>query len=168
MIAPTSVSSRFNARPTTKPKSADRKSTRLNSSHLVISYAVFCLKKKQIFRVPETPTPVPSTQPSRALSTGTRALSLADASRIAGFVVQAPIALGDPDAIYVDPSPARVTLVYSSRAGIPAAAQIGVSALVVEIRGAVDQQLMGKAIGPGTTLESGDVPGPPCLLPARV
>src|SRR2546426_9048206 len=26
----------------------DRKSTRLNSSHLVISYAVFCLKKKTI------------------------------------------------------------------------------------------------------------------------
>src|SRR5256885_4857303 len=30
------------------PRSADRKSTRLNSSHLVISYAVFCLKKKKI------------------------------------------------------------------------------------------------------------------------
>src|SRR5256885_12889223 len=28
------------------PLAADRKSTRLNSSHLVISYAVFCLKKK--------------------------------------------------------------------------------------------------------------------------
>src|SRR2546426_2678743 len=27
-------------------RKADRKSTRLNSSHLVISYAVFCLKKK--------------------------------------------------------------------------------------------------------------------------
>src|SRR5256885_11675408 len=27
-------------------RGADRKSTRLNSSHLVISYAVFCLKKK--------------------------------------------------------------------------------------------------------------------------
>src|SRR2546426_6034602 len=27
--------------------SVDRKSTRLNSSHLVISYAVFCLKKKK-------------------------------------------------------------------------------------------------------------------------
>src|SRR5256885_7588902 len=26
---------------------SDRKSTRLNSSHLVISYAVFCLKKKR-------------------------------------------------------------------------------------------------------------------------
>src|SRR5690625_6255861 len=29
-----------------KPSSADRKSTRLNSSHVAISYAVFCLKKK--------------------------------------------------------------------------------------------------------------------------
>src|SRR5256885_12873336 len=28
------------------PRFEDRKSTRLNSSHLVISYAVFCLKKK--------------------------------------------------------------------------------------------------------------------------
>src|SRR2546426_1937389 len=28
-------------------KQLDRKSTRLNSSHLVISYAVFCLKKKK-------------------------------------------------------------------------------------------------------------------------
>src|SRR5256885_12369396 len=28
-------------------RSPDRKSTRLNSSHLVISYAVFCLKKKK-------------------------------------------------------------------------------------------------------------------------
>src|SRR5688500_19453910 len=27
----------------------DRKSTRLNSSHLVISYAVFCLKKTNIY-----------------------------------------------------------------------------------------------------------------------
>src|SRR5256885_7294550 len=30
----------------------DRKSTRLNSSHLVISYAVFCLKKKNERRIP--------------------------------------------------------------------------------------------------------------------
>src|SRR2546426_3318186 len=36
----------------------DRKSTRLNSSHLVISYAVFCLKKKkkQIMRLYMYPT----------------------------------------------------------------------------------------------------------------
>src|SRR5215467_14883665 len=30
------------------PGPGDRKSTRLNSSHLVISYAVFCLKKKKL------------------------------------------------------------------------------------------------------------------------
>src|SRR5256885_12592505 len=29
----------------------DRKSTRLNSSHLVISYAVFCLKKKKTYDI---------------------------------------------------------------------------------------------------------------------
>src|ERR1022692_4971917 len=32
-------------------RTLDRKSTRLNSSHLVISYAVFCLKKKQQNRI---------------------------------------------------------------------------------------------------------------------
>src|SRR5260221_2620367 len=30
-----------------RPQHRDRKSTRLNSSHTVISYAVFCLKKKK-------------------------------------------------------------------------------------------------------------------------
>src|SRR2546426_8033687 len=33
----------------------DRKSTRLNSSHLVISYAVFCLKKKKTSASPDCP-----------------------------------------------------------------------------------------------------------------
>src|SRR5437588_8897475 len=33
---------------------ADRKSTRLNSSHTVISYAVFCLKKKKKKKKKET------------------------------------------------------------------------------------------------------------------
>src|SRR2546426_7152230 len=41
-------SRRDGARPHALPGArADRKSTRLNSSHLVISYAVFCLKKKK-------------------------------------------------------------------------------------------------------------------------
>src|SRR2546426_8664198 len=34
-------------RPCRSSSTSDRKSTRLNSSHLVISYAVFCLKKKK-------------------------------------------------------------------------------------------------------------------------
>src|SRR3954466_9068945 len=32
---------------------SDRKSTRLNSSHTIISYAVFCLKKKNVLRSEE-------------------------------------------------------------------------------------------------------------------
>src|SRR2546430_8528793 len=37
----------FRQRPDRLPPAADRKSTRLNSSHSQISYAVFCLKKKK-------------------------------------------------------------------------------------------------------------------------
>src|SRR5256885_11426223 len=37
----------------------DRKSTRLNSSHLVISYAVFCLKKKSELKVLPSAIPIP-------------------------------------------------------------------------------------------------------------
>src|SRR5256885_5144556 len=37
----------FMERHTVPRQHRDRKSTRLNSSHLVISYAVFCLKKKK-------------------------------------------------------------------------------------------------------------------------
>src|SRR5437899_8525254 len=37
----------------------DRKSTRLNSSHLGISYAVFCLKKKTRMRAPPHRAPLP-------------------------------------------------------------------------------------------------------------
>src|SRR3989442_7971744 len=39
---------------------ADRKSTRLNSSHVRISYAVFCLKKKTISIVPTAPPQQPA------------------------------------------------------------------------------------------------------------
>src|SRR2546426_6708757 len=42
--SPTPSRSRPQIQPT---NTRDRKSTRLNSSHLVISYAVFCLKKKK-------------------------------------------------------------------------------------------------------------------------
>src|SRR5438477_9847468 len=39
------------------PAKPDRKSTRLNSSHMSISYAVFCLKKKKTALAPETVPP---------------------------------------------------------------------------------------------------------------
>src|SRR6266496_5510678 len=45
---PTSATSRWKPwRPSALAPERDRKSTRLNSSHVEISYAVFCLKKKK-------------------------------------------------------------------------------------------------------------------------
>src|SRR3712207_8705189 len=54
-VAPQGTTGNRNQRfPTPAP---DRKSTRLNSSHANISYAVFCLKKKTRFtRSPTSPT----------------------------------------------------------------------------------------------------------------
>src|SRR5580658_10843166 len=46
----------------------DRKSTRLNSSHLVISYAVFCLKKKK--KISHTLYHTPGRQNSSLLAHG--------------------------------------------------------------------------------------------------
>src|SRR5207253_7262323 len=46
--SPVPNSSRAPGRPRPAYGSRDRKSTRLNSSHVAISYAVFCLKKKKI------------------------------------------------------------------------------------------------------------------------
>src|SRR5256885_3234751 len=47
-IPPAPTARPFPPRPPATPLRRDRKSTRLNSSHLVISYAVFCLKKKNL------------------------------------------------------------------------------------------------------------------------
>src|SRR5256885_9211646 len=44
---PAYLGDRFVAAPARRLARQDRKSTRLNSSHLVISYAVFCLNKKK-------------------------------------------------------------------------------------------------------------------------
>src|SRR2546430_8326826 len=60
-------------RPIVAPSMLDRKSTRLNSSHSQISYAVFCLKKKNkqpsplSFATPEMPCPPPIPLPHHAL-----------------------------------------------------------------------------------------------------
>src|SRR5258708_24329460 len=63
------------------PLGPDRKSTRLNSSHQIISYAVFCLKKKLTRPSPATNRPPPPTpaappppQPSRRRSSTPRSL----------------------------------------------------------------------------------------------
>src|SRR2546425_3317131 len=111
------------------------------------------LRGVQIFRVTATPSPAPTTG-AVVTFTGQRAASVEEASRIAGFGVREPTALGAPDEIYVDAAPVRVTLVYRSRPGLPATALPGISALVVEFRGRLDQAVVGKTAGPEAHLES--------------
>src|SRR3954467_13162079 len=70
----------------------DRKSTRLNSSHTIISYAVFCLKKTKTHTArgararPHPPLdPAPQAQPARARAqarVGVVGLGLSAASRL--------------------------------------------------------------------------------------
>src|SRR5437764_11232274 len=55
----------------TQAEILDRKSTRLNSSHRCISYAVFCLKKKNIC----SKTTQPTGQPVESRSTTTGQIS---------------------------------------------------------------------------------------------
>src|SRR2546422_3475248 len=58
-VHPGGVAERRQVEPAAAPRPSrggDRKSTRLNSSHGYISYAVFCLKKKKN----PTPTPTPT------------------------------------------------------------------------------------------------------------
>jgi len=107
----------------------------------------------QIFRIPNTPTPMPTTGANVPFP-GQRATSVAEASRLAGFQVREPAALGAADEIYVELAPVRVTLVYRSRQGLPVTALPGISALIVEFKGNLDAPILGKAIGPGTTLEA--------------
>ena len=112
---------------------------------------VFGLPGVQIYPVPETP----SSRPTTALTfAGQRVATAAEASRIAGFTVRTPAALGDPSAIYVETAPVRVTIVYASVKGIPISPQAGVSAIVVEFKGNLETQIMAKATGPGTTLDA--------------
>src|SRR5256885_11436242 len=62
--------SRVPSRP--KPRRfLDRKSTRLNSSHLVISYAVFCLKKKKSYpaHLPAQAPPASTLLPNHSVRT---------------------------------------------------------------------------------------------------
>src|SRR5688572_31016410 len=51
-------------------KGTDRKSTRLNSSHSQISYAVFCLKKKKEHKIKKKSLQHPNKRPRNQVTTG--------------------------------------------------------------------------------------------------
>src|SRR5258707_1681038 len=108
-----------------------------------------------------TPSPQPPGPLGQRLGLGGRT-TLPDAQKRISWHIAVPTTLGQPDEVYLQPPPdapaqGEITLVYATRPGIPVAAQTGVSVLVTEARGAVDQNFFGKMLGPNTTLEQGAV-----------
>jgi hypothetical protein len=119
------------------------------------------LRGIDIFPVPTVPASLP---PLRITFTGQRT-TLDDARRQVRFTMRVPSApeLGTPDDVFVESvgTSDRVSLVYRQRDGIPLSKGAGVSALVVEVKGTVDEILLGKATGPGTRIEAVMVNGAP-------
>ncbi len=110
-----------------------------------------------------TPSPQPPGPLGARLGLGGRT-TLPDAQKQIAWHIAIPSTLGRPDEVYLQPPPdapaqGEVTLVYATRPGIPVAAQTGVSVLVTEARGTVDQNFFGKMMGPETTLEPVTVAG---------
>lgn len=118
----------------------------------------FRLRGIDIFPVPA----VPSLAPLGVPVAGER-MTLDEARRRARLPVRVPgdPVLGAPDDVFVESSATsdRVTLVYRVRPGVPVSDAAGVSAMVVEVRGLVDESLLGKAAGPGTRIEAVTVNG---------
>jgi hypothetical protein len=104
-----------------------------------------------------TPSPLPPGPLGRRLGLGNR-VTLETAQASLKWQILLPPSLGLPDEVYLQtaragPPEGEVTLVYGARPGIPVAEETGVSVLITEVRGSVDQQFFGKELDPNTTLE---------------
>jgi len=110
-----------------------------------------------------TPSPLPPGPLGSRLGLG-GPVTLASARSAVKWQVLIPGALGQPDEVYLQnppdgPSEGEVTLVYAARPGIPVSGETGVSVLVTEARGSVNQNFFGKTVGPGTTIEPVTIDG---------
>jgi hypothetical protein len=87
------------------------------------------------------------------------ALPLAEVERLAGFAVLMPTNpdLGPPDATYIDNE--RVTLVWTSRAGLPDTEEPGIGLVLSEFRGQMFDGYFQKILGSGTVLTQATVDG---------
>lgn len=110
--------------------------------------------------VDRLPTVAPETVPRGQLGSnlGLGALEdLAGAKRQVSFTVFVPTtpALETPDAVYYTDILAggQVSLLYAPGEGRPPATESGVSVLITEFPGAMEEDLAQKSIGPGTTVE---------------
>ena len=116
-------------------------------------------------RVHELPTlsPRPPGPLGQQLGLGSQT-TLADARSKVAWPVLVPSQLGEPDEVYAQLPPegaanGEVTLIYSTRPGIPVASETGVAVLITEARGAVNKDFFMKMLGPGTTIEEVTVAG---------
>src|SRR5256885_2572493 len=100
---PRSLGYARDAKPSQQETRGDRKSTRLNSSHLEISYAVFCLKKKKTKQQRSlVPILVGTRGTFRKISLKEAGFSGATVWRDGGFNTRATIDDIDGDAITSD------------------------------------------------------------------
>jgi len=131
------------------------------ASSEAVAEQILRLRGIEIYRGPAVPS---ATAAARPTFPGER-LTLEEARRRVTFPVKVPsdARLGAPDEVHLDfaATNERLTLVYRQRVSIPVSADAGVSAVVVEFRGAVDATLFGKAAGPGTRIDSVAVNGSP-------
>ena len=110
-----------------------------------------------------TPSPLPPGPLGSRLGLGNQ-VTLPAARGAVPWHVLVPGLLGAPDEVYLQnppdgPDQGEVTLVYAARAGIPVSGQTGVSVLVTEARGSVNQNFFGKTVGPGTSIEAVTIGG---------
>jgi hypothetical protein len=110
-----------------------------------------------------TPSPQPPGPLGKRLGLGAQTTRGAAQKQIT-WHIDLPSTLGQPDEVYLQPPPdapaqGEVTLVYATRPGIPVAGQTGVSVLVTEARGTVDQNFFGKTFGSHTTVDPVTVGG---------
>lgn len=117
-----------------------------------------------VHRVQELPTPSPRPSGSLGQRLGLgSATTLDHAQASVTWQVRVPQSLGKPDEVYFNrpPSGGEVTLVYAQHSGIPVSGLTGVSVLVTEARGAVNENFFQKFLGPDATVEQVTVRGRP-------
>jgi len=114
---------------------------------------------------PPTPSPLPSGPLGQRLGLGTPT-TLDQAQSQLAWKIEVPSSLGRADEVYLKqppdaPSGGEVTLVYAQRPDFQVSGQTGVSVLVTEARGKVNEVFFQKMLGPDVTIEDVSVKGHP-------
>lgn len=124
----------------------------------------FGLKGVIIQRVPSfrSPSPSSASDPGTRLGLGRR-VTLGEAQAGLPYGITFPQALGSPDEVFLiqPPEQKAVALVWLPRPDLPAAAETGVGALVIEAPGQAQRDLFLKMLGPDASLEQLSVNGNP-------